>query len=338
MQRHTYISNNILSLVEYWKCDDNALYEDWLDPDTQKGYNGIYFTSFEDFSNRDIKLRFSAMIELNDTKEIVGAVAISPPETIADLSIQIFSPYRNRGYGTSAFALATKYAFETLNIAEIYAGAFPDNIASQKMLKKCGYVRHPNGDIFGQHYLTGEEIIQMDYIYRPTIIRLAVPSDALDMAQVLMRSWEVAYKDIIPADFIREKNVTRPEKFKKIITDGNSNAYVVQRDDKTVGIMHVAPPADDDAEDCWYELHYIYLHPDYYRQGVGSSMMDFAFDAARNLGKTVMIVKVLVENTNAIKFYEKCGFIADGKINEVSYGKTLKSIRMRRNLADDSKS
>ena len=33
-------------------------------------------------------------------------------------------------------------------------------------------------------------------------IRLAIPADAPDMANVHMRSWEVAYKDIIPAEFI----------------------------------------------------------------------------------------------------------------------------------------
>ena len=44
-------------------------------------------------------------------------------------------------------------------------------------------------------------MIEMDIV-----IRLATSSDALDMAEVHMRSWEIAYKNIIPADYIREKN------------------------------------------------------------------------------------------------------------------------------------
>ena len=36
-------------------------------------------------------------------------------------------------------------------------------------------------------------------------IRLASPDDALDMAVVGMRSWEAAYKNILSADYIREK-------------------------------------------------------------------------------------------------------------------------------------
>ena len=39
---------------------------------------------------------------------------------------------------------------------------------------------------------------------KKVFIRLAVPADAPDMAEVHMRSWEVAYKDIIPAEYIRE--------------------------------------------------------------------------------------------------------------------------------------
>jgi len=54
-----------------------------------------------------------------------------------------------------------------------------------------------------------KNIHNLDYRRRITI-RLAVHSDAPDMAEVLMRSWETAYKDIIPLDFIREKNATRP--------------------------------------------------------------------------------------------------------------------------------
>lgn len=36
-------------------------------------------------------------------------------------------------------------------------------------------------------------------------IHLANPADTLDMAEVYMRSWEVSYKNIVPADFINKK-------------------------------------------------------------------------------------------------------------------------------------
>lgn len=174
-KRNTYISNGTLSLVEYRKSDDRALYENWLDPGAQKGYNGIYVTTFANFQRREIKQRFFAMIRVDSTDEIIGAVGISPPETVPDLAIWIFKPYRRKGYGTSAFALATKYATETLKTGELHAGAYPDNIGSQKMLERCGYAPFPDGNIPEKHYITGEDIVQKDYIY--------IPKDAYEREQ-----------------------------------------------------------------------------------------------------------------------------------------------------------
>jgi len=163
-------------------------------------------------------------------------------------------------------------------------------------------------------------------------IRLAVPADAPDMAEVGMRSWEVAYKDILPADYIREKNATRSEQYKRVITDENENSYVIQKDGKTVGIMKIAPSQDGDTDENYYELHYIYLHPDYFRQGIGTQAVEFAFDKARGLGKRFMNVWVLAENENSIRFYEKCGFEADNKTATQNRGKEVVIIRMRADL------
>jgi GNAT superfamily N-acetyltransferase len=149
------------------------------------------------------------------------------------------------------------------------------------------------------------------------------------MAAVHMRTWEVVYKDIIPGDFIREKNATRPELYKRVITDENTNTYVIRYLRKTIGIMRVAPPLDDDLGEDYYELHFLYLHPDYFRQGIGSQAMEFAYGIARGMGKTIMIVWALADNVNSVKFYGKCGFVADGSSGERNFGKTLKSIRMR---------
>ena len=173
MNRVIYISNDVLSLVEHSPCDDRVLYESWLDPDVQQGFNGIYVTSFEEFSKQnkiDKPTRFTAMIRLNNTNEIIGTLGISPPEDIADLTIRIFKPYRRKGYGTSAFALATKYIVGVLKITELHAGAYPDNTGSLKMLERCGYIPYPAGNISSTHFITGEEITQMDFIYKPIAI------------------------------------------------------------------------------------------------------------------------------------------------------------------------
>jgi RimJ/RimL family protein N-acetyltransferase len=333
--RKTYISNDILSLVEHSPCDDRALYESWLDPDVQQGFNGIYVTSFEEFAKQseiDKHTRFTAMIRLDDTDEIIGTVGISPLEDIADLTIRIFKAYRRKGYGTAAFSLATKYIAGALKITEIHAGAYPGNIGSLKILARCGYTPYPAGNIPSKHFITGEDIIQLDYIYNPVTIRPATPADAPDMANVHMRSWEVAYKDIIPAEYIKEKNATRPAMWQNSLAEGKYPHMVIQQNGKTVGNICVAPPQDDDVDDSVYELHGIYLHPDWYRRGIGTQAMEFAYDIAKSKGKTVMTLWVFAENANSISFYEKCGFAPDGKTKILECGKPLAAIRMRKNL------
>ena len=164
-------------------------------------------------------------------------------------------------------------------------------------------------------------------------IRFAVPSDAPDMAKIHMRSWEAVYKNIMPVEYLEAQNAKRPDLWRKIITENNTTQYVIQKDGITVGIMCVVPtPQDDDAESNVGELEGIYLHPDYYRQGIGTQAMEFAYNKARSWGKTVMTLWVFAENISSIKFYEKCGFTADGKTKILNCGKPLTAIRMRKDL------
>ena len=164
-------------------------------------------------------------------------------------------------------------------------------------------------------------------------IRLAIPDDAPVIAEILMRSWEVAYGDIIPADFIQKRNSVRVEQFKQAITEENNTYYTIQTDGKTVGYMRVVNLLNDDGSESEVsDLEQIYLHPDYYRQGIGTQAMSFAYSLARSSRKTTMIVWVLAENTAAIKFYKKCGFVADGERKKREYGRILEIIRMRKSL------
>ena len=168
MPRKTYISNRTLSLVEYLPEDDRALYDNWLEPGTVAAFNGVRVGSFETFRTRKMRQRFFAMISLDATGEIIGAVGISPPETAPDLAIWMFKPYRRQGHGSAAFALATQYAVRELGIERLHAGLYPGNIASQKMLQKCAYIPNPDwseADGWEKHYLTGEEIRQLDYVF-----------------------------------------------------------------------------------------------------------------------------------------------------------------------------
>ena len=166
MERRKYLSDEVLCLSEYIESEDDLeCYGCWEDEETQSGYNHKFDSSFDEWSkNTPIKSRFIAtIIRLCDNANI-GAIFLSPEDTPPDLAIMIYKPYRGKGYGTRAFSLGAKYCFDVLLLERVYAGCYPDNNASLKMLNRCGFQPHPEGNCYEKHYITGEDIIQLDFV------------------------------------------------------------------------------------------------------------------------------------------------------------------------------
>ncbi len=165
MNRKRYLANRELSLAEYCpQVDGQFHYECWQEPAIQEGYNYKIRASMDEFCNRPIRLRLLAVIIRNEDNESLGIVSLSPEGSAPDLAIMLYKPYRGKGYGANAFALAAKYCFESYGFECIYAGCYETNTVSRKMLKSCGFVPHPDGDCHESHYLTGEPITQYDYV------------------------------------------------------------------------------------------------------------------------------------------------------------------------------
>lgn len=173
------------------------------------------------------------------------------------------------------------------------------------------------------------------------LIRLATHADAPDMGNIHARSWEAAYRDIVPAEYIRRKSPTRAALWDRILSAENHTHFIILSDGVAAGMMTVGPPQLEDVEikndagidDSFWELHGIYLHPDYYRRGIGTAALEFAAELARAAGKRNMLLWVFEENKNAIRFYQKCGFAADGASKIYNCGKEMNCIRMIKSLS-----
>jgi len=170
-ERKIFVKNDIISLAEYLTEDYLECYNSWFDEEVQKGYNFKRTNTFEEYveQNRERKeLHYIAgcAIILNENDKLIGSIGISmfPEGFPPDMSIIIFKPYRNQGFGTMAFKLGAKYCFDILGLEKIYAGCYPDNIRSMKMLEKCGFISHPAGNIAETHYITGEPVTQFDFV------------------------------------------------------------------------------------------------------------------------------------------------------------------------------
>ncbi len=165
MNRKIYTSNGELSLAEYCpETDNGAWFACWQDPDTQKGYNYKMTDSLDEFCSRPIRSRLLAVILRNADNEPLGIVSLSPEGSPPDLAIMLYRPYRGKGYGTNAFALAAAYCMDAFDLECLYAGCYETNQISRKMLKACGFTPHPEGNVHERHFLTKEPITQYDFV------------------------------------------------------------------------------------------------------------------------------------------------------------------------------
>lgn len=91
------IENDLIALRQYTHDDDYDMYLCWNDIDTQKGYNGIFDQSFEEFNKFDID-RFKFWVTAVDkaTNESVGTLRLGTGE-VPDLAILDLSAVQKSG-------------------------------------------------------------------------------------------------------------------------------------------------------------------------------------------------------------------------------------------------
>lgn len=168
MDRTIYETDGIVSLAGYIpEADDMASYEARQDPATIKGYNHRMNCTFEEFAALPDRCRFRASILRNTDGALIGEISISPETSLPDLAIILYPGFRGQGYGTAAFRLGVRYAFDTLKLPCLYAGCYEGNAASRRMLEKCGFVPHPEGNVPEKDVFTGEDITQYDFVVYP---------------------------------------------------------------------------------------------------------------------------------------------------------------------------
>lgn len=167
-------------------------------------------------------------------------------------------------------------------------------------------------------------------------IRPGTLADAVAMAAVYSASWEAAYSDFVPQDYIAQKRTRSVAQMEQMLTDESLRdcQYVILRDGAIVGSMTVALARDADLDkETFYEIWGIYLHPSCFRYGIGTQAVAFACALAHRLNKTSMSLWVFEDNVSSIRFYQKCGFAPDGKSKILNCGKKLTAIRMVKDIS-----
>ncbi|MDO8611028.1 MAG: GNAT family N-acetyltransferase [bacterium] len=164
------------------------------------------------------------------------------------------------------------------------------------------------------------------------IIRNATVEDAPQIATIHVRGWQCAYRGQIPDKYLdglsiekRTKTWTKQIQEKK----PGEHIYIAELNKKIVGWYTAGKSRDKDAAKDTGELQGIYIHPYHVGQGVGSKIMNHVINSLKRGGYKKATLWVLETNTIARRFYEKRGWVVEGKTKiEKKDGFDLHEIRL----------
>jgi ribosomal protein S18 acetylase RimI-like enzyme len=165
-------------------------------------------------------------------------------------------------------------------------------------------------------------------------IRLAMPADAMAVARVHVRSWQAAYRNLMPAEYLEGlRPEDRAQKYEFGRDDPSKPTTIVAIDAGTVvGFSTVAPARDIDAPG-YGELCALYVDPDRFGEGIGLALMTKACDGLRVSGFRDVLLWVFIGNERAAAFYRRHRWSADGTHRRaVVWGIEVGEIRFRRPL------
>lgn len=149
-------------------------------------------------------------------------------------------------------------------------------------------------------------------------IRRAVPADSEGIADVHVRTWQHAYRGLMPQDVLDGLDIgERAERWRRILTgeigEARGSNWVATDDGQVIGFS-TSGPARDDAPPHPHELYALYLAPERHGSGAAEPLIRAAIE------DHPAYLWVLNGNARAIRFYEKAGFALDGAVKRDDRG------------------
>jgi GNAT superfamily N-acetyltransferase len=165
-------------------------------------------------------------------------------------------------------------------------------------------------------------------------VRDATAEDAIEVAQVHIRAWQVAYRGLMPDEFLDRLRVEeRARRYSFGSTGFATPETILAVDDEAIcGFATVGRSRDADAPAAG-ELHALYIDPLHWQQGIGSLLMERVYARLHARDFEEAILWLLVGNERAERFYRADGWTPDGSSrHEDVWGVESHVIRFRRTL------
>lgn len=146
--------------------------------------------------------------------------------------------------------------------------------------------------------------------------------DADGKAYVHYQSWQETYAGLIDPAYLQAHTL---EKCMRIARRWPDNLLVAKDGDRVIGFAGYGKYRDDSLPDCG-EIHALYVLRDYHHRRVGYGLLSAAMERLAAYPRVALWV--LSGNENAIRFYERYGFVPDGTQQTILLGTPNTELRM----------
>lgn len=140
-------------------------------------------------------------------------------------------------------------------------------------------------------------------------VREAVPEDVPAIQRVARAGWHAAYDDSLGPDTVDDciDDWYDAETVVSGIENDDVAYFVAEVPDEVVGYAS-AGPTDEEYPETVAGLYSIYVHPDRWGAGIGTTLLGRCLDRLRNRGFERIHLRVLDDNEVGISFYRSRGF------------------------------
>ena len=169
-------------------------------------------------------------------------------------------------------------------------------------------------------------------------VRRATAEDATAICQVHVRSWQWAYRGLLPDELLSgmSKSLDRRIAARRANLEAepaDQRTWIAEQDGRAVGFAITSTSRDDDANAETGQVEAIYLAPAVVGTGVGRTLFRHSVDDLRQRGYQQATLWVLAGNQRGRLFYEAAGWRPDGAAKtEERLGATLDEVRYRIDL------
>jgi ribosomal protein S18 acetylase RimI-like enzyme len=161
-------------------------------------------------------------------------------------------------------------------------------------------------------------------------IRRATFEDVPSVARIHVATWQTAYRDLLPAEYLRELSVERREVlWRQSIDSGIPELWVAVEASEVVGWVAFGAARDADAAPQTGEVWAIYVAPAHWSSGAGRLLWLQARQRLIGRGFTAALLWTFARNQRAIRFYLAAGFAADGSATKsvIVGGRSMVEVR-----------